>query len=185
MLIVLTIVSLTSSLALGLVYEYTKGPIAAARLAKQVKAVDEVVPPYNNNPVQEKFKAAVPGTSDSLECFPARQDSVLTGMAIRTFSSKGYSGEIWLMAGFEKDGTIRNLIVTDHKETPGLGSKMTEPRFLQQFLGKNPATFTLKVKKDGGAVDGITGATISSRAFCQAVQVAYETYQQQSHGSRP
>ncbi len=65
----------------------------------------------------------------------------------------------------------------DHKETPGLGTKMTEPEFKEQFTGKNPAEFTLKVKKDGGPVDAITAATISSRAFCDAVQRAYNTLQ--------
>jgi Na+-translocating ferredoxin:NAD+ oxidoreductase subunit G len=47
--------------------------------------------------------------------------------------------------------------------------------FKDQFIDKNPATFTLKVKKDGGQVDAITAATISSRAFCDGVQRAYKT----------
>ncbi len=52
---------------------------------------------------------------------------------------------------------------------------MTEPKFKDQFNEKNPAEFALKVKKDGGPVDAITAATISSRAFCDAVQRAYNT----------
>jgi electron transport complex protein RnfG len=65
--------------------------------------------------------------------------------------------------------------VLSHKETPGLGTKMTEPRFSSQFLGKNPEDFTLKVKKDGGQVDAITAATVSSRAYCDAIQRAFNT----------
>jgi electron transport complex protein RnfG len=67
-----------------------------------------------------------------------------------------------------------DISVLQHKETPGLGTKMTEEKFLVQFRGKNPGSFPLKVKKDGGQVDAITAATISSRAFCDALQRAYD-----------
>lgn len=79
------------------------------------------------------------------------------------------------MAGFKPDGTIINITVLEHKETPGLGTKMTEPSFKDQFVDKNPGNYELKVKKDGGPVDAITAATISSRAYCDAVQRAYNT----------
>ncbi len=79
------------------------------------------------------------------------------------------------MAGFKPDGTIINITVLEHKETPGLGTKMTEPSFKDQFMDKNPVEYELKVKKDGGPVDAITAATISSRAYCDAVQRAYNT----------
>jgi len=48
-----------------------------------------------------------------------------------------------------------------------------------QFNGKDPATYQLKVTKDGGDVDAITAATISSRAFCEAVQQAYDKYEKE------
>ena len=51
---------------------------------------------------------------------------------------------------------------------------MKEQKFIGQFLGKNPESFVLKVKKDGGQVDALTGATISSRAFCETLQSSYE-----------
>jgi electron transport complex protein RnfG len=79
------------------------------------------------------------------------------------------------MAGFRPDGTIINISVLEQKETPGLGTKMAEPAFKDQFNDKNPDQFKLKVKKDGGQVDAITAATISSRAFCDAIQKAYNT----------
>ena len=52
---------------------------------------------------------------------------------------------------------------------------MTDPKFSEQFLGKNPDTFILKVKKDGGQVDAITAATVTSRAYCDALQRASNT----------
>ena len=117
------------------------------------------------------------GEGDSLDIYPAKKNGEIVGYAVNTYTSIGFSGNISLMAGFKTDGTILSITVLDHKETPGLGTKMTEPEFKEQFTGKNPAEFTLKVKKDGGPVDAITAATISSRAFCDAVQRAYNTLQ--------
>ena len=97
------------------------------------------------------------------------------GYAVKTFTDKGFGGHVEMMAGFLPDGTIYNVIVLQHKETPGLGTKMTEPKFSNQFLGKNPASFKLKVKKDGGQVDAITAATVSSRAYCDALQRAFDS----------
>jgi electron transport complex protein RnfG len=80
------------------------------------------------------------------------------------------------MVGFKPDGTIQNIEVLEQKETPGLGTKMKDDKFLAQFRGKNPSAFNLKVTKDGGEVDALTGATITSRAFGDAVQMAYDEF---------
>jgi Na+-translocating ferredoxin:NAD+ oxidoreductase subunit G len=184
LLLTLTIVTLVAALSLGYVYQWTKEPIAQAQMAKQLKAIETVVQGYDNNPVQEKYKMATPDGSDSLEFFPARKGEELIGMAIKTKSSKGYSGDIWIMVGFTMRGEIQNIFVIEHKETPGLGSKMTVPAFVNQFLGKNPEKMKLKVKKDGGDVDAITGATISSRAYAQAIQLAFDTFKSSiDHGT--
>jgi electron transport complex protein RnfG len=81
------------------------------------------------------------------------------------------------MVGLKPDGTIFDTKVLEHQETPGLGTKMMEPRFKDQFVGKNPGTDKIKVKKDGGEIDAITAATISSRAFCDAVMRAWNAWQ--------
>ncbi len=172
----LTLIALVSSALLGFVYEFTKEPIALSNLNKKLNAIKLVVPEFSNNPNDEMFRLAT-GEGDSLEIYPAKKDDVIVGYAVNTYTSKGFSGNISLMAGFRPDGTIINISVLEQKETPGLGTKMTEPGFKDQFNEKNPAEFMLKVKKDGGPVDAITAATISSRAFCDAVQRAYNTLQ--------
>lgn len=174
----LAIVTLVAALALGYVFEWTKEPIAQAQLAKQLKAIDAVVPGYDNNPVKEKYRLPTPDRRDTLDFFPAKKGTELIGVAVKTRSSKGYSGNIWLMVGLNPQGEILNIMVIEHQETPGLGSKMTTPKFIEQFLGLNPGFTPLRVKKDGGSIDGITGATISSRAFSDAVQMAHDTYKQ-------
>ncbi len=172
----LVMITLVTSTVLGYVYELTKEPIAAAKLAKKIKAIDQVVPEYDNHPVDDMYKLPVPDEKDSLEVYPAKKGDQAVGYAIRTFSHKGYSGDVWIMVGLLPDGAINNTQVLEHKETPGLGSKMSDPKFKDQFNSKNPADFSLTVKKDGGDVDALTGATISSRAFSEAIQTAYDAY---------
>jgi electron transport complex protein RnfG len=176
MVLSLTLISMVSSALLGFVYEFTKGPIELSNLNKKLNAIKQVVSEFTNNPNDEMYRLPT-GEGDSLEIYPAKKDDVIVGYAVNTFTSKGFSGNISLMAGFKPDGTIINITVLEQKETPGLGTKMTEPEFKDQFNDKNPVEFKLKVKKDGGPVDAITAATISSRAFCDAIQRAYNTLQ--------
>jgi electron transport complex protein RnfG len=176
MVLSLTFISLAASACLGFVYEFTKKPIELSNLNKKLEAIKQVVPEFNNNPNDERYKLPT-GEGDSLDIYPAKKDDVVVGYAVSTYTKKGFSGNINLMAGFKPDGSIVNITVLEQKETPGLGTKMTEPQFKDQFNDKNPAQFNLKVKKDGGQVDAITAATISSRAFCDAVQRAYNTLQ--------
>jgi len=172
----LTLIASISSACLGFVYELTRKPIEMSILNKKLDAIKQVVPEFTNNPNDEMFKLPT-GEGDSLEVYPAKTDGTIVGYAINTYTSKGFSGNISLMAGFEPNGTIIDITVLEQKETPGLGTKMTEPEFKDQFKGKNPDEFELKVIKDGGPVDAITAATISSRAFCDAVNRAYNTLQ--------
>jgi electron transport complex protein RnfG len=176
MVLSLTLISLGAAACLGFVYEFTKKPIELSNLNKKLDAIKLVVPEFTNNPNSEMFKLPT-GEGDSLEIYPAKKGDVVVGYAVNTYSKKGFAGKITLMAGFKPDGTILNIKVLEQKETPGLGTKMTEPAFKDQFNDKDPAQFNLKVKKDGGSVDAITAATISSRAFCDAVQRAYGTLQ--------
>jgi electron transport complex protein RnfG len=177
MVITLFVVTLVASTALAYVYEITKEPIAAARLAKKLEAIDQVVPQYDNNPVDDMYTIPATDGTDSLEVYPARENGKLVGSAIRSFSKNGYGGLIWIMVGIEPDGKIKDVAVVEHKETPGLGSKMSDPSFKNQFMGLDPSKTSLEVKKDGGDIDAITAATISSRAFCDAVQMAVNSFE--------
>jgi electron transport complex protein RnfG len=176
MVMALTLIAMGASACLGFVYTVTKGPIEMAGLNKKLEAIRQVVPEFSNDPYAEMFRLPT-GEGDSLDIFPAKRENEIIGYAVNTYTNDGFSGYIGLMAGFKPDGTIINVTVLTHKETPGLGTKLSEPDFKDQFLDKNPAEFSLKVKNDGGPVDAITAATISSRAFCDAVQRAYNTLQ--------
>jgi electron transport complex protein RnfG len=168
----LLLITCIAAAALGAVYVLTKEPIEAARLAKINNAIAEVLPPFDNNPSGEAEDVAVDGRM--LRLFPAKKDGQLVGIAVETVTTKGFGGLITLMVGFLPDGTIYNTAVIAHAETPGLGDKIDKRKdgFSLQFNGKHPDNFKLAVRKDGGDVDAITASTISSRAFCDAVERA-------------
>jgi electron transport complex protein RnfG len=176
MLLALSLITFLASASLGAVYTVTKEPIAAAMLAKKNNAIREVIPEFNNVPSDEVYKVAADG--DTLYFYPGKMDGTLVGTAVETFTRSGFSGEIRVMVGLLPDGTINDVSVLKHAETPGLGDKMEKKKsdWSLQFQGRNPAEFKVMVTKDGGDVDAITASTISSRAFCEAVQRAYINY---------
>ncbi|MGM0530274.1 MAG: RnfABCDGE type electron transport complex subunit G [Bacteroidota bacterium] len=177
MVLTLFIITLAASTTLGFIYELTREPIAEAEMRKRNMAIRQVVPDFSNQPNNESYKVAVEG--DSLQVYPAKQDGELTGLAVSSFTDQGFSGRIRIMVGFRPDGTINNISVLEHAETPGLGDKIEKAKsdWSSQFNGKDPEQFNLEVQKDGGDVDAITAATISSRAYCDAVQRAYKAFQ--------
>ena len=178
MVVVLLIITLVSGLSLGYVNDLTLEPKAKARLAKKVRALNTVLPGYDNDPVSDVVKIASEPVSDSLEIYPAFKEDRFAGAAVTGQSEKGYSGLVKIMVGFAPDESIVDIVVLEQKETPGLGTKMKGEAFLRQFRGKNPSSFNLKVKKDGGEVDALAGATISTRAFAEAATMAHEAFRE-------
>jgi electron transport complex protein RnfG len=169
-------VTLVAAGLLGTVYALTKEPIRLAELKKKNEAIQVVVPGFDNEPSQEVKSVFMDG--DSLYLYTARKGGEVLGTAVETFTNQGFNGRFKLMVGFKPDGTIIDIAVIQQSETPGLGSKMEKGKsdFSLQFMGKNPATFKLAVKKDRGDVDAITASTITSRAYCDAVARAYRAF---------
>ncbi len=176
MVFALFVVTLVASATLGFVYELTKEPIRLAELAKKNFAIKSVVPEFDNNPSEDFIR--VPSGNDSLSLYSAKKNGELVGTAVETFTMKGFSGLIKLMVGFAPDGSIIDIAVLEHKETPGLGDKIEKGKseFSTFFQNKNPSEYKIAVRQDNGEINAITAATISSRAYCDAVQRAYKAY---------
>lgn len=177
MVLTLFLVTLVASSVLAYIHKLTEEPIRLTKMRKKEQALKSVMPDFNNSPVEEMATIKPEGSEYELEVYPAKSSGDTVGYAIRTYTSKGYSGDFWLMVGFKPDGTISGITVLEHKETPGLGSKMADESFKGQFEGLDPQNADLKVEKDGGEIDAITAATISSRAFCGATRRAYKAFQ--------
>lgn len=169
----MVIVTGLSALVLGISYNITKEPIQNAKNEKELAAIREVLTGgFDNNPFLDRV--TLPGSK--IELYPARSGSTITSIAMKTYSNNAFSGKIELIVGFLLDGTITGYRVINHKETPGLGSKVTEPKFAHQLQNFNVEKQKLKVKQDGGEIDAVTSATISSRAVLDAIQRAYDSY---------
>ncbi len=179
MVVTLLLVTGIAAAALGFVYDLTKGPIAAAKLKAQQEAITNVLPEYDE--LGESFKTVSEAGEDSLEFFPAFKNGELVGTAIMTYTKNGFSGYISIMAGIDNAGNISGYSVLEHEETPGLGSKMdvwfnNTEKPNQNVIGKNPNSTKFEVTKDGGDIDAITASTITSRAFLDALNRAYNSY---------
>lgn len=173
MVLSLTIIALVAAAALGGMYLLTKEPIEKAKQEKQTAAINSVLPQIDG------IRLAEPEVQEGYTIHRAYVGDSLAGAAVET-SSNGFGGVIRLMVGFDTEGNIVNYEVLEHSETPGLGSHMgvwfKTDKNRQSIKGKNPAATKLIVSKDGGDVDAITAATISSRAFLSAVQSAYDAF---------
>lgn len=169
MIFSLFFISMGMSAALGFVYVATLGPIAETAKKAEIEALKAVLPAFDNDPTKDAKEI------DGLTYYTASMGGVPVGCAVKTFTTKAFSGRFDIMVGFKPDGVINNIAVLEQKETPGLGDKM-KTKWKDQFNGKNPKEFNLNVKKDGGDVDAISASTITSRAFCDATQKAYDGY---------
>jgi len=101
------------------------------------------------------------------EVYTIYQDETKTGYAFKA-SGSGYSGNIDILVGLDNDFGIIGISILSQTETPGVGNKITESSFTDQFKGLSASDIALS--SEGGKIDAITGATISSRAVVEAIQ---------------
>ena len=179
MILSLGLITVLSGTLLGGIYAVTKDPIQRQIELQQKNAISEVSPAFTNNPEEDKWSTKIDGCEFTV--YPAYDNNKLVGAAVKGSSMNGFAGEITVMCGFDADGTVRNYRVLQQAETPGLGTKMEtwfrDPTGARSVLGKNPETFPFYVSKDpGGQIDGITAATISSRAFLEIMRNAFDAY---------
>ncbi len=175
MVAVLFCITLLASAGVGSIYQLTAEPIAQAEAAAVTEALRQVLPDFEQTSEQELTLDQMP-----IQVYTATQGDQVVGYAVKSMTKSGFGGAITIMVGFDAQGTILNVNVLSQAETPGLGTKMAEPEnvLLKSVQGKNPAQMKLSVKKDGGDVDALTAATISSRAYVDAVARAYNAYTQ-------
>ncbi|MBR5822560.1 MAG: RnfABCDGE type electron transport complex subunit G [Paludibacteraceae bacterium] len=169
MVIVLTIITVIAASCLGAMNNLTAEPIAASKKAKQEAAIKAVLP---------EFTSLEEDNVNDQKIFRAyNANSELVGIAIET-TELGFGGNITTIVGIDANGTIVDYSLLQHAETPGLGSKLVDWfKVKSNIRGADANKMPLNVSKDGGEYDAITAATISSRAFLNSINKAYETYQ--------
>lgn len=168
----LTLLIITGVIAAALagVNAITKDRIAAAKEEKRAQALLDVL--------RDGDKAVA---MDKLPPLPEGVTGVLVsdeGYAVEV-TTNGFGGSISMMVGVDREGRILGVAIVSHTETPSLGAvagdKTTKGQeFRNQYIGLSGQ---LAVKKDGGSVDAISGATITSKAVTEGVNAALECVQ--------
>ncbi|HQB22111.1 MAG TPA: RnfABCDGE type electron transport complex subunit G [Bacteroidales bacterium] len=177
MVVTLFVITAIPAVLLGFVYKFTKEPIEQAKKIKLSNSIDLVVPGASTAEINQ-FSVMPETGKDSLTFYEVVSENKIIGTAVQTYSDNAFGGRITIMVGFKPDGTIIDNDVLEHSETPGLGDKASKSKsdWNSQFKDKNPKEFNINLKKDGGEVDAITAATISSRAYIDALQRAYDAF---------
>lgn len=184
MLIVLTLVSIFAATALAGVYVLTKEKIKEVSENKLSSIISVVVPNAEKCEIIKDTIASYDDSTKFLYFFTVTKGDKIIGTAVQSYTNNGFGGEIKVMIGFDSLGNIIDSDVLEHHETPGLGNKTAKSvsDWNKQFIGKNPQSPTFNIikageKKEGDNIDAITAATISSKAYIDAIIRASETYQ--------
>lgn len=189
MLLSLTLIALVASFALAMVNNVTKGPIEEVNKKKVEAAVAKVLPSFKEYTI-DTVLVTVSTSKGDVETPLTRYTAVdesgnMVGKAIESFDNNGFGGKLSAMVGFDAEGNISGYEILGSSETPGLGAKADmwfQKDGKGDVIGMNPGANGLKVKKDGGEVDAITGSTITSRAFCRMVETAYKAFDNEKGG---
>ena len=199
------------SLALGLICAIASGVLAFANkttadaqdradMAERQDALSRVLPEYDNQPLVDRMDVRV--ADETFAIYPARRSGRLVAVAVEGTTTTGFGGRLRVLVGLETDGAIRTLVVTEHKETPGLGTQATDRKaqrsiwqlfsrpspaagtgpglppcpYLDQYAGLAADTAPFRVRQDGGDCQSVSGATVTSRAVADAVSRACQAF---------
>jgi Na+-translocating ferredoxin:NAD+ oxidoreductase subunit G len=150
--LVLMIISIVAAISLAYVNNITESKILVQRDLAVQNSLKEIIPQA------DQFK-------ELNGIFTAYKNGIQIGVVKKT-TTRGYSSNIVMLIGVV-DNKITGVKIMSQSETPGLGTNTANPEYLKQYIGKTLQE--AKLKKDGGKIDAITGATISSRAVANAV----------------
>lgn len=180
-------ITLVASAGVGVVNMITTEPIAKAKEAATTAALKEVLPAFEQTTSEELSIDQMP-----ILVYTAKNGDQIAGYAVESMSKQGFAGVVRLMVGFTPEGEVVNVNVLEQTETPGLGTKMADvgnPLLGsvqgQRLENKKLVDGKLAVTKDGGDVDALTAATISSRAYVDAINRAWMAYKSVATGFAP
>ncbi len=185
---VLTLICAIAALALAAVHTVTTPVIAEQERLYRLRSIKQSIPTYDNHPDQDVV--TIDANGKRVCVFRGRSGDEITGVAFERTQGGGYSGNITFLVGLTPDGEFAcneggdaswvGVQILQHAETPGLGANMGNEPWRRQFCGhdleEGPTYW--QVRKDGGQVDSLTGATITSRVVAGAIVEAMQFFQE-------
>ena len=168
--VALVIITLFFSAALGFVYNITYDPIEAQKARNEAENVSALILGTEDT-LGEDIADSGNSVTRKITCYA---DGEIIGYAI-VAEPKGYSGAVSVMVGFNAEGELLGVQILRHTETPGLGSKATQPEFLAQYIsGVDRFTVVKTANPAPGEIDAITSATITTNAVTEGVNDAID-----------
>lgn len=184
--LILFIITLISGLSLGFVYNITKAPIEAAKLAAKSEAYKQVFMNADSFAISENADAVIEASADEISAAGFGNVSItevvealdanknVMGHIVSVTSKDGYGGDVSISVGISSEKIINGIAFLEINETPGLGMNATQPEFYTQFSDKEAGTFKVTKNPTGNAdeINAISGATITSNAVTNSVNAA-------------
>ncbi len=182
--LLLALFAIVTTVLISGTYLLTRDRIGEQQRKAEEKALLEIVPRERHDNVMlddtlPVGKEAGLGLREDRRVYRARRQGEVTSVIIPVTATDGYSGDIDLIVGVNRDGSVAGVRTLKHRETPGLGDKvdLKKSDWILDFTGRSlrePPPSKWAVKKDGGVFDQFTGATITPRAVVAAVVRALE-----------
>lgn len=174
LVVVLGLITFVCALLLGVINSVTKDKIEQNGIETRNAAMSEIIPDAEFTDVEVPADFATPADKNQpvvSGVYQATLDGAEAGYCVEV-NPKGFGGALKMIVGINADGTVAGIKVTEASETPGLGAKaQSDKNWIAQFAGQ-PADGSLAVSKDGGTINAITGATITSRAVTLGINTA-------------
>ena len=179
--LILSLFAIIGTALVGITYESTAEKIADNERRALLSKLNQILPSdlYDNDLLHSTFSIGADqrlGQKKISTVYVAKREEQISAMIFSVVAPKGYSGEIKMLVGTHMDGKLAGVRIVSHKETPGLGDGVEIERsnwvlgFNEKSL-EDPIERDWKVKRDGGAFDQFTGATITPRAVVHAVHL--------------
>jgi len=162
LLIVIAVIAAICAILIAFVYNLTKNKVINIKKEAEIKNVKLIM--------TETCKDVEINETVSQNYYICKDiNNNIVSYAFTIATNSGYNGYIKILFAVDLNNTLTGYKILEMTETPGLGDKADHDSFKKQFLGKNTDNFNFNVKKEGGDVDAITAATITSKAVSLAL----------------
>lgn len=187
--VILMLIAGCAAGALAVVNSFTEPLIQKQKEDALQNALSEVLPGSSssvfvlNNELKNQAPAEIQDLFGDIYVAQSGTDGGSTTGLVVTVLPTGYASTIMLLVGMNANGSLTGIRVISQSETPQVGSKIAEPEFYgQEAFAGQAVSDDLEVTKDGGNVDAVNGATVSSRAVVRGINAAFELYRSTATG---